>query len=200
MKLYFVRHGESEANTRHIISNRESPLALTALGRGQAEALAKSLGGIPVSAIFCSPVFRARQTADIVSASLGIPYQVTEALREYDCGILEDQSDEESWRLHRQFFEDWTLRQLYMNKPEGGECFQDIQYRFLPFIASLENHGDEHILLIGHGGLFHLMLPVLLPNIDYDFVSSHGLGHTDCVIAELVSGQFVCRQWGNMQF
>jgi len=200
MRLYFVRHGESEANTRHIISNRESPLGLTPLGREQANALAERLKDIAFNAIFCSPVFRARETADILSASFGIPYQVTESLREYDCGILEDQSDEESWRLHRAYFEDWTLRYNYRNKPEGGECFLDIQDRFLPFIESLKDREGEHILLIGHGGLFHLMLPILFSNIDNDFVSSHGLGHTDCVIAELRSNQFVCRQWGDELF
>jgi probable phosphoglycerate mutase len=196
MKLYFVRHGESEANTRHIISNRERPLALTTLGRQQAEALATRLGGIPVSAIFCSPVFRARETADILSSSLGIDYQVTEALREYDCGILEDQSDEESWRLHRQYFEDWSLRQQYTNKPEGGECFLDIRDRFLPFIASLKNRAGEHILLIGHGGLFLLMLPLILSNVNHSFAISHGIGNAEYILAEQRQNELVCLQWG----
>lgn len=200
MRLYFVRHGESEANTRHIISNRESPLGLTPLGRAQANALAERLKNITFSAIFSSPVFRARETADILSTSFSIPYQIAESLREYDCGILEDRSDEESWRLHREYFEDWTLRQQYTNKPEGGECFLDIQNRFLPFITSLENHADKHILLIGHGGLFHLMMPLLFSNIDNYFVSSHGMDHTECVIGERLSNEWLCEQWGDIQF
>ena len=88
MKLYFVRHGESEANTQHVISNRESPFPLTPKGRQQAETLAEKLKGNPFCTMFSSPVLRARETAEILSAALGIPYQVTEALREYDCGIL----------------------------------------------------------------------------------------------------------------
>lgn len=203
LKLYFVRHGESEANTRHIISNRTAPLGLTPLGRQQAKALAEKLSGIPISAIFCSPIFRARETTDILSDSLGIPYQVTEALREYDCGILEDQSDEQSWKLHREYYESWTLRQSYQNRPEGGECFLDIQNRFVPFIENLTRNGsqpDEHILLVGHGGLFYLMLPLVLTNIDNEFVNLHGLGHTDYVIAELVSDRLVCKQWGDVVF
>src|SRR5579859_4077000 len=43
MKLYFVRHGESEANVARIISNREQPHALTSNGIRQAHALADSL-------------------------------------------------------------------------------------------------------------------------------------------------------------
>lgn len=200
MKLYFVRHGESEANTRHIISNRESPFRLTPQGKGQAISLAGKLREIPFMAIFSSPVRRAIETADILSASFRVPYQITEALREYDCGILEERSDEESWRLHREIAEDWILNQSYQRRPEGGECFLDIQNRFLPFIESLKHGNDEHILLIGHGGLFQLMLPLVLHNIDNDFVQLHGIGHTECIIAEARSNGFVCRQWGDIQF
>jgi hypothetical protein len=55
-------------------------------------------------------------------------------------------------------------------------------------------------LLIGHGGLFHLMLPLLFSNIDNDFVSSHGMGHTECVIGERLSNEWLCTQWGDIQF
>lgn len=202
MKLYFVRHGESEANIRHIISNREARLGLTSLGIQQAKELIEKLSGIPITAIFCSPVFRARETADILSASFGIPYQITEALREYDCGILEDQSDEESWRLHREYYDSWTLYKNYQNQPEGGECFLDIQNRFAPFIKKLTYTGSEkdHILLVGQGGLFHLMLPIILTKIDNEFVSEHGIGHTECIVAELLGDKLVCKQWGDVQF
>lgn len=200
MNLYFVRHGESEANTRHIISNRDRLHGLTPPGRQQVEALAGTLRDVPITAIYSSPILRARQTADILSAFFGVPDQSTEALREYDCGILEDCSDEESWRLHRQFFQDWMMGRNYANKPAGGENFLEIQDRFLPFIESLKERNDQHILLIGHGGLFQLMLPLLLTNIDFEFVRSHGMGHTECVVAELLSGSWLCRHWGNVQF
>jgi len=199
MKLYFVRHGESEANTRHVISNRESPFGLTELGKQQARILAENLKNVPFTALYSSPILRARETAEILSLSFHLHYQVTEALREYDCGILEEKSDEESWRLHREFYDSWTLHHHHSNKPEGGECFVDIKNRFLPFINSLERDGDDHILLIGHGGLFHLMLPLVLANIEDDFVRTHWIGHTECIIGELHADGFVCRQWGDIQ-
>ena len=137
MKLYFVRHGESEANTRRVISNRESPFGLTDLGRQQAKSLADKLKDIPITAIFSSPVLRARETADILSQLLRQTYQITEALREYDCGILEEQSDAASWKLHREIYEDWTLHHNYQRQPEGGECFLDIQNALTPFRLAL---------------------------------------------------------------
>ncbi|HEU0293377.1 MAG TPA: histidine phosphatase family protein, partial [Anaerolineales bacterium] len=92
MKLYFVRHGESEANILHVISNRESSFGLTSLGKQQAQTLAEKLKDVHITAIFSSPILRARETADILSKSFHLNYQVTEALREYDCGILEEKS------------------------------------------------------------------------------------------------------------
>lgn len=203
MKLYFIRHGQSEANTLHVISNRESPFGLTDLGKDQAAALANVLKEIPFTAVYSSPILRARQTADILSKPFGLSHQVTEALREYDCGILEDRSDVISWKLYQKFFEDWTLRHDLESKPEGGESFLDIQNRFVPFIESLTRDHmdtDHHILLVGHGGLFQLMLPLVLTNVDRPFVKAHGIGHTECVIAEHGSDGLICLQWGTSTF
>ena len=200
MKLYFVRHGESEANTQHVISNRESPYGLTEIGKQQAKTLAEDLSGIPITAIYSSPILRARQTADIVSQSFNMTYQIIEALREYDCGILEGKSDDVSWMLHRKYSNDWILHNAPLSKPEGGENFVDIQNRFLPFVESLKQSMFTHTLFIGHGGLFQLMFPLILTNIDNDFVREHGIGHTECITAELHSDGFVCLQWGKIKF
>ena len=198
MKLYFVRHGESEANTLRVISNRESPFGLTALGKQQALILADRLKDIPLTAIYSSPIRRARETAEILSQSFHLPYQVTEALREYDCGVLEDKSDQESWRLHGEIAEDWTLNNNYVRKPDGGENYFEIKKRFIPFIESFTQnglHAEEHILFVGHGGLLQLMLPEVLTNIDHAFVKSHGIRHTQCIIAEQRQAGLVCIQW-----
>lgn len=200
MKLYFIRHGESEANTRHIISNRASPYHLTERGRQQAQQLAERLADVPIDAIFSSPVLRARETAQILSTAFGVHYQVTEGLREYDCGILEERCDAESWALYSKYYKEWTLHQNWESKPEGGENFLDIRNRFLPFIESLKDGGRENILLIGHGGLFQLMLPLILTNVDSDFVRSHMIHHTEPIIADLNSEGWVCRQWGDENF
>jgi broad specificity phosphatase PhoE len=93
-----------------------------------------------------------------------------------------------SWELHRGSFEDWTLHNNWGRRPEGGESFIDIQNRFLPFIKSLTHdglHTNYHVLCVGHGGLLQLMLSLVLTNINNDFVRSHGMAHTDCIIAEL---------------
>ncbi|HKY52777.1 MAG TPA: histidine phosphatase family protein [Anaerolineales bacterium] len=202
MKLYFVRHGESEANTLRVISNRESRFGLTALGKQQAMILADRLKEFPITAIFSSPILRARETAEILSEFLQLPYQITEALREYDCGILEDKSDEESWKLHSEIAADWTLNHNYLRKPEGGENFLEIKNRFKPFVESFTNnglHAEDHLLFVSHGGLLQLMLPELLMDTDHAFVRSHGIRHTQCIIVEQTSAELLCVEWDDVK-
>ncbi|MEJ5311226.1 MAG: histidine phosphatase family protein [Anaerolineae bacterium] len=88
MKIYFTRHGESEANLLWEHSNRGFKHPLTEKGRVQANALARKLDGIVVTWLFASPIMRAVQTAEILSDALGVPYEITDALREYDCNLL----------------------------------------------------------------------------------------------------------------
>src|SRR3712207_7985054 len=49
-------------------SNRDVPHALTERGRAQVEALAEKLQGIQFGAFYCSPILRARQSANILAA------------------------------------------------------------------------------------------------------------------------------------
>ena len=201
MQLYFVRHGESEANRLRIISNRGDRYGLTPNGQQQARTLAKKLRPFPISAIFSSPLRRAIETAEILSHELRQSYQITDALREYDCGILEGKSDEASWRLHQEIAEDWVRHQNWQRRPLYGESFLDIKRRFLPFIEALTQdafYADAHILLVGHGGVFKLMLPQILTNIDDHFFTEHGIGHTDCILAQYEPGGFRCLRWGNL--
>ena len=52
MRLYFVRHGESEANLLQEFSNRGLKHGLTPTGVRQATALAEALRGLQVAKIY----------------------------------------------------------------------------------------------------------------------------------------------------
>jgi broad specificity phosphatase PhoE len=99
MRIYFTRHGESQANLLHEISNRGLRYGLTRKGREQAVTLAHRLQDSPITHIFSSPVLRAVETSVILANRLDLDFEVVEALREYDCGILEGRSDEAGWQL-----------------------------------------------------------------------------------------------------
>ena len=187
MKIYFTRHGESEANLLREHSNRGFRHPLTAKGRVQATALAKRLEDIPVTRLFTSPIMRAVQTAEILSVTLGVPYEITDALREYDCGILEGRADEVAWQLHFTVFDAWVHQKDWERRIEGGESFIEIRDRFVPFIEQLIGEYGEslaNIVLVGHGGLYRCMLSLVLANADFDFVLNQPMGNTVCIVTE----------------
>jgi broad specificity phosphatase PhoE len=120
MNLIFVRHGQSEANIERVISNRGWVHPLTATGIEQAHDLAGRLRSVSASKIFTSPLQRAVETAHILAQTLYVPLEVTDALREYDCGVLEGKADAESWRLHMQVKHSWLVDCEFENRIEGG--------------------------------------------------------------------------------
>lgn len=97
MRIYFVRHGESQANLLHEISNRGLQHGLTRQGREQALTLARHLQSLSIACIYSSPLLRAIETSILIANQLGLDYEVVAALREYDCGIVEGRSDEVGW-------------------------------------------------------------------------------------------------------
>ncbi len=113
MRLYFVRHGESEANVLSIISNRGFKHGLTEKGRGQAATLAQNLKGASITRIYASPLKRAVETAKILAEAWGVEYTITPALREFDCGVAEDRGDPESWAIWHGVWDDWHQRQKW---------------------------------------------------------------------------------------
>ena len=203
MKIFFARHGESQANILHEISNRGLKHPLTQRGRRQASLLAQTLQDQSISHIYSSPVLRAIETTVILAHHLGIEYEVTDALREYDLGELEGRSDEKVWQLWHKLFDDWTKYQRWEKHAPGGENFHNVRERFVPFINSLiQRHQDTdaNVLCVGHGGLYWVMLPLVLKNIDAEFISKRpSFGYAATIVAELRSDGLVCLEWNGVQ-
>ena len=169
MKIVFARHGESQANLLHEISNRGLKHPLTQTGRDQAVLLAHKLKDRSLSYIFSSLVLRAIETTVILANQLCVEYEVTEALREYDLGELEGRSDEKTWEFWQELFDAWTMHKDWDCRAPGGENFYEVQRRFLPFINGLIEQykdTDKNILCVAHGGLYWVMLPHVFINID----------------------------------
>jgi broad specificity phosphatase PhoE len=199
VKLFFVRHGESEANLIGQISNRGLKHGLTEKGRRQAAALADYLKDQDALQVYASPLLRARQTAEILAGALGIPCEMTDALREFDCGVAEGRRDAEAWKLHAGIMDAWLLRSEWDARIEQGESFNDMRLRFVPFIEKLvQTHAAQPgaIILVGHGAVYYCMLPLVLKNIDFGFIVKHGIDHTMPILVEPGPDGLICRSWG----
>lgn len=194
MKLYFARHGESEANILRIFSNRGHGHPLTATGVRQAESLASSLVGVSFARAYASPLLRARQTADIVARRLSVETViVVEDLREYDVGVLEGRSDDLAWGEYFRIADRWRYARNHDERIEGGESYIEIQTRFRRFVRGVIDGGalksdgtrrDENVLLVSHGGLLRVGLPALLDDYDYRFMMDNPLGNCQVIIAD----------------
>lgn len=202
MRIFFARHGESQANVLHEMSCRGLKHPLTAAGRQHAADLARRLAGRSITTIYSSPVLRAIETTVIVANQLGIDYEVVEALREYDVGVLEGRADDEAWRLWRELFDDWTQHQRWTRSIDGGETFYDVQNRFVPLVDQLiEKHGDTdtNLLCVAHGGLYWMALPLVLANVDTAFIAAHGgFDYASLVVAELGADGLRCVEWNGV--
>jgi broad specificity phosphatase PhoE len=201
MKIIFTRHGESYANVIREISNTALKHPLTRTGRQQANELADRLGPHAITRIYSSPMLRAIETSVIVANRLNLDYEVAEALREIDHGILEGHSDEIAWQMMGEVSRAWKSHQDWERRIEGGESFTDVRQRFVPFVQGLiQQYGqsDEVILCVAHGGLYYMMLPLVLANVTDETFSRHELAHTVIIEAHLTPVGLTCVSWNGV--
>lgn len=102
--VVFVRHGESEANVRGIISSDPEKYGLTKRGVRQAEIAAEELSCLrEVGELYSSPVLRALQTAKVISERMGKRLKVDKRLAERSFGSLEGRAmpPDNRWKLER---------------------------------------------------------------------------------------------------
>jgi probable phosphoglycerate mutase len=202
MRITFTRHGESHANILRQISNRGLVHPLTHTGREQAAVLADKLRDRSITRIYTSPMLRAIETSVIAAKRLGVDYEVTDALREFDCGIAEGRTDQAAWQMWHEVFDAWTIHRRWEQRIEDGESFYDVRDRFVSFVDGLVaqyGNTDANLLCVAHGGLLWLMLPLVLTNVDNELMSQHGFGHTTCIISELRPDGLRCVEWDGVK-
>lgn len=198
MNIYFVRHAESEANVRNIISACDSEIhPLTQHGRQQANSLAHKLKDVEFVTAYSSDLLRAVQTTEIILQGRKIPYRRTPLLREHDAGVWEGRSDDEVWKMMHELFHEWMTGNLDA-RPESGESMQDMQDRFAIFLKKMlgQHLGRvDPILIVSHAGLFWSNFPFLFENIDFEFMLDRGLENASIIIAEITDGRWLCIEW-----
>jgi broad specificity phosphatase PhoE len=142
-RLLLVRHGQSTWNAERRWQGHADP-PLSDLGRSQAKAAAAAVGG--VDAVVASDLQRARETAEIIAAELGIgPVIVVEALRERAAGDWTGMTREEIDRAHPGAIEEGR-------HPDGYESDEDLIGRAVPMLQAIaERVGSA--LVVTHGGV-----------------------------------------------
>ena len=200
MKLYFVRHGQSEANIKHVFSNQGLKHPLTETGRRQTEDLATKLSKEAFDHIITSPILRAIETTQLLAKRLNHEsYEVNELLREYSVGILEGKKDRYSWDLFFDVQRLWEDEKNENTRIPGGESLCEIQWRVRRFLGALSKKEYERVLIIGHGGLYCVGLPGVVKNLCYSFTNKNCIDNTDVIIVEEKNGVYTCLKWGKVE-
>lgn len=152
-EILVVRHGESRTNVSREFSCRLIDHGLTQRGMEESTCTARWLCDHEVSAIYSSPLKRAKETATIIGRTIGLDVIVEEALREVDVGLLEGQPSSQNWQVHNAIVDAWKQGQWGVSFPQG-ESFTDLVQR-----ACLVLHGiairnsRRRIVVITHGAM-----------------------------------------------
>ena len=172
MEFYLVRHGQSVNNASP--GALEPDPALTNLGRGQAGCVGKALREKGIRRLYCSPMLRALQTAEILGRILTLPPHVYVGLHEWDgiweasvgrygatlpgltrtqmrefCPnvILPPEVTDEGW-----LFSEWENVELMLRRSyrDAGAFIQQAE--------TIHGESDEWVAVVSHGGFLATMV------------------------------------------
>lgn len=152
--LYVVRHGETDYNAQGICQGQMCNIGLNQKGKEQAYELASRLKDAQLGAIYCSPLLRARETAEIIAAHLSLPVTIHDGLIEGNFGVSEGKPMAE--------IRTWPIYQLWTNPDpkydhvhyENGESKQSIRQRVVKAINDIcSNEKAENILVVAHSAI-----------------------------------------------
>lgn len=186
MRIYFVRHGETDWNRERRIQGQVD-IPLNEFGRHLARETAKGLSEINFKICYTSPLERARETAKIILDGRDVPVISDKRIMEMAFGEYEGKCrSKERWELPKEFelfFEDPE----HYKAPKGGESFADVKRRTGEFLQELYRNNDykgSNVLITTHGAA----LAGLLNNIRSEPITKYwGSGvHKNCAVTEVI--------------
>ena len=165
MKIFFLRHGQTEWNAAHRIQGGVAEIDLNEAGVLQAESAAEGLAraGLSFDRVYSSPFRRAMHTAEIICSRIGGAPVSDGRIREISFGEYEGTP-----YLEGGYCDD-NIRAAFENPPayvpRGGETFEQILARVQDFLESalkpLEGVCDK-VLVVAHGGVLHAVVTLVL--------------------------------------
>jgi broad specificity phosphatase PhoE len=149
-RLCLIRHGQTDWNLEGRYQG-QSDVPLNENGRSQALDLAQLLRDQVFAAIYSSDLLRARETADIIAASLQLPVMIDPRLREINQGEWEGQLVEVIQERYARLWQQRTVDPATV-RPPGGETVGEVAqrvYAALNDIAHTDPAGP--VLIVSHG-------------------------------------------------
>lgn len=154
--LYIMRHGKTDWNMMHKLQG-QTDIELNEEGRRMSLRANEEYKDVRLDICFCSPLKRARETADLVLKGRDIPIVYDDRLKEMFFGKYEGVAN--SFKIA-----DCHINELfhhpetYFPDKDGGESLDELFARTGAFLEEkvrpLLKEGKD-ILIIGHGAMNH---------------------------------------------
>jgi 2,3-bisphosphoglycerate-dependent phosphoglycerate mutase len=195
-KLIIIRHGETVDNAARRAQG-QLPGKLNERGIAQAQATARRLQEVAISAIYSSDSERAYHTARIIATATGNDIVLDERLRERHYGVFQGHLHADLEILYpdimkkrRSWDPDYAI--------PGGESARDIYRRVVACTEEVaERHPGETVVITTHGGalgvLFRHVLGIPLDQPRRFWVRNASLNVFSCDL-----GEWRLERWGDV--
>ena len=153
--LVLLRHATTSTTGRRL-GGRKPGFPLDVGGREQAEAAARRLARLPVSAVYASPMERTRETAAPVARAHGLRVRIERGINEVDYG---EWTDRPLAQLRRRAL--WRTIQQAPSRVTfpGGESIRGAQQRAVEATERLAAaHRGRTIVLVSHADVIKAIL------------------------------------------
>jgi probable phosphoglycerate mutase len=155
--IYLLRHGAVDLpdGERRYIGCRDVPLSEQ--GRSQALNWAERFTGAGLAAIYCSPLSRCLETAEMIGERCGLEPTPAQALQEINLGEWEGRSFKTIRTLHPR---DFARRgdSIADFRTPGGESFEDLQQRAWPAFEEMAGRHQGPVLMVTHAGVIRVLI------------------------------------------
>ncbi|MBQ4088105.1 MAG: histidine phosphatase family protein [Clostridia bacterium] len=157
MKLYVIRHGQSEYNLKRCHTGW-AQVSLTPKGFEEAKSISGFLSKYQFDKIYTSDLLRAKQTAE--TALPGCVYEEDARLREIHMGEIAGKTAEECHELFGDLYVEEKTKLNFV--PFGGENAEMLRARAQSFLDMLTERKDACVAAFAHAGILRSILECAL--------------------------------------
>jgi broad specificity phosphatase PhoE len=160
--LLLIRHGQSRANRAGTFQGRLDS-ELSPLGVTQAEKLSRHLASFRITAVYSSPLKRARRTAELLIIDTTLPLNLDDNLAEVDVGDLAGKPYASAQTEYPSFMEEFKRSPAATRFP-AGETLAEVQVRALKAVERIKSEQVDAgiIAVVSHNICLRVMALGLL--------------------------------------
>lgn len=166
MRIYLVRHGESEGNIAKMHQPETSPLSLE--GLRQADKLAARFNGTDAQKIIASPLMRTKQTAEAIAKVTGLTIEFEDRIKELKRPSMVVGKSPHAPEVNKI----WQTINAHASDPNyhfaDEENFYDLKKRISDFIAELPKRKETDLIVVSHGYAIRTFIGVMVFGEDFD--------------------------------